>query len=137
MGAQGGAQGPRGRVTREAEPDPDRQDPRGRTFGWRVAAGLIAAWTFWSYAATAQSSADDIENTGPNANIVRWAEGKSQYRTMKTNRTRGWQQWKLFTYRDGSRTMIMWHEVFARNTQYTSVMRVDRDLKSLEAYVSY
>ncbi len=124
-------------MTRDEEHCLHRQNLPVRTFGWRVVAGLLAVWTFWSFAATAQIRAEDTENTGPNVNIERWAEGTYEYRTTKTNRTRGWEQWKLFTYRDGSRTMIMWHDVFARNTQFTSVMRVDRDLKPLEAYVSY
>lgn len=61
------------------------------------------------------------ENTGPNVNIVRWSKGAYEYRATKSGRTRGWEQWKLFTYRDGSRSMIMWHDLFARNTQFISV----------------
>lgn len=96
---------------------------------------IVLAVLAWLSAGPA--GAETAENTGPNINIVRWAEGTYAYRTTKTNRTRGWEHWRLMTYRDGSRTMIMWHDVFARNTQFTSILRVDRAFKPLEAYVSY
>ncbi len=77
------------------------------------------------------------ENTGPNSNIVRWARGTYEYRTISDRRVRGVENWQLFAYGDGSRTMIMWHDLFATNTQFTGVARVDRDLRPLDAFAQF
>ncbi|MCB2108014.1 MAG: hypothetical protein KDE14_09955, partial [Rhodobacteraceae bacterium] len=38
---------------------------------------------------------------------------------------------------DGSRTLIMWHDLFARNLQYTVVLRAAANFRPLEAFTSY
>ena len=77
------------------------------------------------------------ENAGPNTNIVRWARGTYDYRTISDQRLRGTENWPLFVYRAGSRQMIMWHDVFATNTQFTGFMRVDDKLRPVEAFVEF
>lgn len=77
------------------------------------------------------------ENIGPNTNITRWARGTYEYRTISDKRLRGTESWQLFVYADGSRTMIMWHDLFASNTQFTGIMRVDKELKPQEAFAQF
>jgi len=83
-------------------------------------------------------SAQEItENTGPNANIVRWAEGTYRYLDISGERDRGSESFRLNVHPDGTRTMVMWHDLFARNRQFTAVLRVDDSFRPLEAFVSY
>lgn len=96
----------------------------------------------WSLAAAtgalAQTPAPQPpENTGPNKNILRWAEGKYIYQTVKEKRNRGWERFHLNVHPDGSRTMIMWHDLSARNNQFTVVLRVGADFRPFESYLSY
>ena len=77
------------------------------------------------------------ENVGPNASILRWAEGKYLYLTADGARQRGMEQFRMNVHPDGTRTMIMWHDLFARNSQYTVVLRVAPNFRPLEAYTSY
>jgi hypothetical protein len=95
------------------------------------------AFTDISAAQTPVSPTTLAENTGPNANITRWARGTYEYRTISDQRLRGTENWQLFVYRDGSRTMIMWHDLFATNTQFTGIMRVDQQLRPLDAFVEF
>jgi hypothetical protein len=99
---------------------------------------MVAAILGLAHAATAQVQPTPVpENTGPNANITRWARGAYDYRTISDGRLRGVEHWQLFVYRDGSRSMIMWHDLFATNTQFTGFMRVDKDLRPLEAFAQF
>ncbi len=84
--------------------------------------------------ATAQET---TENTGPNANIVRWAEGTYRYLDITGERERGSESFRLNVHPDGTRTMVMWHDLFARNRQFTAVLRVDDSFRPLEAFVNY
>ena len=77
------------------------------------------------------------ENTGPNTNITRWARGTYEYRIISDQRLRGVETWQLFVYRDGSRSMIMWHDLFATNTQFTGVARVDKNMRPLDAFAQF
>jgi hypothetical protein len=77
------------------------------------------------------------ENDGPNANIVRWAEGIYRYLDVSGERARGSESFRLNVHPDGTRTMVMWHDLFARNRQFTAVMRVDDSFRPLEAFVTY
>ena len=94
--------------------------------------GLVVATS-----ALAQTSTPPPENTGTNSNIVRWAEGKYVYQTVKEKRQRGWEKFHLNVHPDGSRTMIMWHDLLASNNQFTVVLRVGPDFRPLESYLSY
>lgn len=86
-----------------------------------------------AYAQTAPAP----ENTGPNTNIKRWAEGKYVYQTVKEKRNRGWERFHLNVHPDDSRTMIMWHDLSARNNQFTVVLRVAPNFRPLESYLTY
>ncbi|MDX2143117.1 MAG: hypothetical protein SFV19_07160 [Rhodospirillaceae bacterium] len=97
---------------------------------------MIAATVFGT-AALAQQPAPPPENTGPNANIVRWASGTYTYVAADTKRERAWERFHMNVHPDGSRTMIMWHDLFARNNQFTVVLRVAANFRPLESYLSY
>lgn len=96
-----------------------------------VALGSIAAAP-----APAQNPAA-AENTGPNAAILRRASGTYRYETIDDRRPRGEERWQLLVHPDGSRTLIAWHDLFARNAQFTVVLRNAADFRPLEAFVSY
>jgi hypothetical protein len=77
------------------------------------------------------------ENTGPNSTIVRRASGTYRYETIADRRLRGEERFQLLVHPDGSRTMLMWHDLAARNAQFTVVLRNDARFRPLEAFVSY
>ena len=77
------------------------------------------------------------ENVGPNANVLRQAGGRYEYRTLSDGRERGVERFQLFVYRDGSRSMTMWHDLWAKNAQFTSNVRVDAGFRPLGAFASY
>lgn len=77
------------------------------------------------------------ENTGPNAAILRRASGVYRYETIRDARRRGEERFQLLVHPDGSRTMLMWHDLAARNAQFTVVLRNDAGFRPLEAFVSY
>jgi hypothetical protein len=77
------------------------------------------------------------ENTGPNAAIVRRASGTYRYETIAERRVRGEERFQLLVHPDGSRTMLMWHDLAARNAQFTVVLRNEATFRPLEAFVSY
>lgn len=91
--------------------------------------------------ATAQTGATAraavTENLGPNAAIVRRAAGVYRYETISDGRVRGEERFQLFVHPDGSRTLSVWHDLAARNAQFTVVLRNAEDFRPLEAYVSY
>lgn len=78
-----------------------------------------------------------VENTGPNAAIVRRASGTYRYETVSDGRVRGEERFQLFVHPDGSRTLNVWHDLAARNAQFTVVLRNAADFRPLEAFVSY
>ena len=77
------------------------------------------------------------ENTGPNTTIVRRASGTYRYETLGGGRVSGEERFQLLVHPDGTRTMLMWHDLAARNAQFTVVLRNDAQLRPLEAFVSY
>ena len=98
--------------------------------------------TYWiviclALAATVAQAQTAPENAGPNANILRWAEGKFAYRALKAQTERGWERYRLTVHPDGTRTMLMWHDVFARNSQFTVMFRVDQNFRPLQGFISY
>lgn len=96
-------------------------------------AGIAAAVA--QIAPTARPAA--AENRGPNAAIVRRASGIYRYETISDGRVRGEERFQLFVHPDGSRTMSVWHDLAARNAQFTVVLRNGADFRPLEAFVSY
>ena len=107
---------------------------------------LVSFGLLWSACATAQQPATPavrpgagavIENTGPNAAITRRASGVYRYETILERRLRGEERFQLLVHPDGSRTLLMWHDLAARNAQFTVVLRNDAGFRPLEAFVSY
>ncbi|MBM3514990.1 MAG: hypothetical protein FJX59_14945 [Alphaproteobacteria bacterium] len=97
-----------------------------------------SAFLLLVYAALAQQPpAGQPENTGPNASIARWASGMYAYQTDDGQRQRGWERFHLNVHPDGTRTMIMWHDLFARNSQFSVMMRVAPDFRPLQAFANY
>ena len=84
----------------------------------------------------AAQTAPAPENSGANASITRGASGKYAYRATD-GRARGEERFQLMVHPDGSRTMLMWHDLFARNAQFSVTLRVDADYRPLDAFVSY
>ena len=106
----------------------------------RFAATVAALWLALPPAALAQSSAPPAvvrENQGPNAAIVRRASGVYRYEALSDGRLRGEERFQLFAHPDGSRTMMVWHDLFARNAQFSVMLRNGADFLPLEAFVSY
>lgn len=78
-----------------------------------------------------------VENTGPNSNIIREVSGRYIYRTLAEGRDRGSEEFQLTVHPDGSRTLMIWHDLTAKNAQFTVVLRVAEDFRPLTAFVSY
>jgi hypothetical protein len=74
---------------------------------------------------------------GANPAILRAAEGRYEYRTLRDGRMRGWERFRLTVHPDGTRTLLMWHDLAARNAQFTVALRADASLRPLQAYASY
>lgn len=99
---------------------------------------MIAAMFLIASAAVAQQPATSpAENTGPNKSIVRWSEGKYLYQTADRKRERGWEKFHLNVHPDGTRTMLMWNDISARNNQYSVMLRVAENFRPLQSYISY
>ncbi len=77
------------------------------------------------------------ENPGPNTNIAHWASGKHVFRTIEDHRVRGEEHFRLSVHPDGTRTMMVWKDLFAGNSHLHIVMRVEPSFRPLEAYGSY
>ena len=92
---------------------------------------------FLSTLDTLAQTTDSNENTGPNRSIVRSATGTYAYRTMKGARLRGSEHFQLFVYPDGSRSLQIWHDLFARDAQFNVTLRVAANYRPIEAFVSY
>ncbi len=99
----------------------------------RGIAAAVAACVWWAAPALAQTP----ENDGPNINIARWASGTYAYTRISEPADRGWEKFHMNAYADGSRTMTMWHDLKARNAQFTVVLRVGADFRPEEAFLSY
>lgn len=90
--------------------------------------------------ALAQSSARPApiaENQGPNAAILRRASGVYRYEALSDGRLRGEERFQLLVHPDGTRTMMVWHDLFARNAQFSVMLRNGANFLPLEAFVSY
>lgn len=72
-----------------------------------------------------------------NAAITRVASGIYRYESNDGAALRGTERFTLLVHPDGARTMMMWHDLAAKNAQFTVVLRVDVGFQPLEAYVNY
>ncbi len=94
---------------------------------------LLTSALLWANFAAAQTG----DSEGPNANILRWASGTYAYTTLSEPRDRGWERFHMNVYADGSRTMNMWHDLSARDAQFTVILRVNEAFRPQEAFLSY
>lgn len=85
----------------------------------------------------AQTRAPVEEHGPPNGSITRWAEGSYQYLGDEETRERGTESFRMNVHPDGSRTLIMWHDLYARDLQYSVMLRVDEDFRPLQAFANY
>ena len=89
---------------------------------------IILVGALASFGAHAQD-----ENTGPNSSITRWAEDTYQYLGDNGERERGIEKFCVNVHPDGTCTMIMWHDLYARNLQYSVILRMAEDFRPLQA----
>lgn len=97
----------------------------------------LAVVSFAGLAFATDLPAAEPENPGPNVNLLRQAGGRYEYRALSDGRERGVEEFKLLVHRDGSRTMMVWHDLWAKNAQFTAVLRVAEDFRPLTAFASY
>jgi hypothetical protein len=77
------------------------------------------------------------DSAGPNINLLRQASGHYVYRALSDGRERGTEDFQMLVHRDGSRTLMMWHDLWARDAQFTVVLRVAENFRPLTAFASY
>jgi hypothetical protein len=107
--------------------------------GWRMGAprAWLAAVLLLAAGSAGAQATSAPDNTGPNASITRWAEGEYAYRSLADGRDRGWERFRLTVHPDGSRTLLMWHDLRARSAQFNVMLHVDGAFRPLDAFVSY
>ena len=98
---------------------------------------IAAALALPGLALAQATAAPPPENTGPNTSITRWAEGEYAYLEAATGRERGLERFRMTVHPDGSRTLLMWHDLTDRNAQFTVLLRTEASFRPLEATVSY
>jgi len=97
-------------------------------FGWLlILAGLVPVGL----------PAQSVDQPGPNDNLVRSVSGHYSYRTLSDGRQRGTEDFQLLVHPDGSRTLMVWHDLWARNAQFTVVIRAASDFRPLSVFASY
>ncbi len=103
-----------------------------------VLATALFALTGIAFAAIAQTpQTTQLENAGPNPNIVRWHEAEILYQTMKEKRARGSERFSIMVHPDKTRTLITHNDIFARNAVMNVVMRVSDTFRPIEAFTAY
>ena len=85
----------------------------------------------------AQAPTSLPEGKGPNKSISRWAEGSYVYLADGGRRERGTENFRINVHPDGTRTLMMWHDLFARNLQYSVILRVAENFRPLQAFANY
>ena len=71
------------------------------------------------------------------AGVVRWATGRYAYTTFKDGRARGTEDFHLTVHADGSRSLTMWHDIFARHSQFSVNLNIDAAQRPTAAFISY
>jgi hypothetical protein len=84
-----------------------------------------------------QAPASLPEGSGPNQSITRWAEGSYLYLADEGRRQRGTERFRMHVHPDGTRTLMMWHDLFARSLQYSVMLRVADDFRPLQEFANY
>jgi len=100
---------------------------------WSTVLTLALACAF---AAPTRGADAAAAGTG-NASIVRHLAGEYAYRTLGDGRARGSERFELIAHPDGTRTLVMWNDLFARNGQIHAVLRVGADFRPLAASYTY
>ena len=100
-----------------------------RVCGWLCTVGLLCPGPL--------VLAQAVDQPGPNINLVRQASGHYSYRTLSDGRERGTEDFQLLVHPDGSRTLMIWHDLWARNAQFSVVLRVAENFRPLSAFASY
>jgi len=101
---------------------------------------IPAAWSMALVLASAvptPSRAEVAADGTGNASISRHLAGEYAYRTIGEGRDRGSERFELIAHPDGTRTLVMWNDLFARNGQIHAVLRVGADFRPLEASYTY
>ena len=71
------------------------------------------------------------------AGVARWARGRYAYTTFKDGRARGTEDFHLTVHADGSRSLTMWHDIFARHSQFSVNLNIDAAQRPTAAFISY
>lgn len=72
-----------------------------------------------------------------NVNIVRWAKGTIEYRTLSTGEVSGSEEWHLTVHPDGSRTLEARNRLDEAGFQRHVIYRVAKDFRPLEVTSVY
>lgn len=100
--------------------------PRGPSIRWLAIALLASA------AGSAGAALPE------NSTLVRRASGVYSYVPISDPaRVRGEERWQLLVHPDGTRDMLAWHDLGARNAQFSVVHRVSAALRPLEVFGNY
>jgi hypothetical protein len=87
--------------------------------------------------ASGQATAPAAENEGPNAAVLRVTRGEYAYRKLDDGSPRGTERFELIAHPDGTRTLLAWNDLHARNGQINTVLRVDARFRPIEAHYTY
>ncbi len=72
-----------------------------------------------------------------NASIERKISGRYAYTNLSGDTNRGEEAFQMFVHPDKSRTLMIWHDLAAKDAQFSVVLRAAADFRPLSAYVSY
>ena len=103
-------------------------------FSWIPTPAAVVALAI---AGPAPAQDDAAAATAGNASISRHLAGEYLYRTIADWRVRGSERFELIAHPDGTRTLVMWNDLFARNGQIHALLRVGADFRPLQASYTY
>ncbi|NBX40632.1 MAG: hypothetical protein EBR15_04275, partial [Gammaproteobacteria bacterium] len=98
---------------------------------------FIVSMSSWGLLPHAAQAAELASPVLANASIARRASGQYRYESLDGREVRGSEQFQILVRPDESRTLIVWHDLAAKNAQFTVVQQVDPQFQPIEAYVSY
>lgn len=103
-----------------------------------MAVVLLFAMAWITFHSTSHAIDD---KTGPdalrNANIVRWARGEYEYRSLRDKTPRGNETFYLTVHADGSRTMRAFPNIAVRDIQSNVMLHVDASFRPISGYMTY
>jgi hypothetical protein len=105
--------------------------------GWPVAGQDLLTTGKLRGASIAQTAANAPGRLVSRKGVVRWAHGHYAYTTIKDGRARGTEDFHLTVHADGSRSLTMWHDIFARHSQFTVNLQIDARQRPTDAFISY